>query len=79
MKTLLLILLLFVAGCVDLEYDIETKKVKYSRRFVSQSIGKAMVTIIDPNTGVITTFYIEDQKSDFELGFEAAGMKAGVK
>ena len=63
MKTLLLILLLFVAGCgVEMEYDLENKIVKYSRRG-PQKIGGAEVLITDPN-GVEILFTFDKQESD---------------
>ena len=64
---LILILLLFVASCgVEMEYDLETKKIKYSRRG-PQRIGGAEVLITDPN-GVEILITFDKQESDGYAG-----------
>jgi len=75
MKTIIIVLVLMVSGCAKIRYgDIE-----YTRWF-NQEIGEAQVIITDPN-GKTINLHIKGQKSEFELGFEAAGLglKVGAK
>ena len=61
------------AGCAKIEY----RGIKYER-WGSQQLNDVLIEIQEPN-GVSIGLIIEGQKSDFELGFEAGGMKVGVK
>ena len=77
MKTVILIVLLMLAGCTRITY----KDITYERwGFGSHELNGVIVEVHDPN-GASVEVLIEKQKSDFELGFEAAGLglKAGGK
>jgi len=69
-EIILLILALFVGGCVKVcAEDIDGKTISYER-FGNQQIGRF---VLDPTTGSIT---LEQQKSDNETLFEAVKILA---
>ena len=79
MNLILCFILLGVLGCVStaLEYHLPDGSkiiVKYDR-VGSQKIDDAKLWLIDPCTGAIAMLEFSGLKSDFEAGFEAAGMK----
>ena len=72
-KWLLVVLLLALAGCMR---KIEYRGVTYTC-WGNQRFGWIQIDVNEPN-GVEWHLIVEDQKSDFQLGFEAAGAKARI-